>query len=79
MARVAVTNTAWTQVITTTANVLVGVEGGDVRFQTGSTTGVSFDDGHLTFAGNSIIFPAGLTVSAVAETDSAVVTTVAFG
>jgi len=79
MSRTPVPAETWTEITTTTGDVLFGVEGADVRFQTGSTSGVDLDDGYLVRVGGAIIFPTGLTVSAVCvEESTAYVTAIAF-
>ena len=80
MSRTAVPAGSWTEITTTTGDVLFGVEGADVRFQTGSTSGVDTKDGHLVRPDGAIIFPTGLTVSATCdEGTTAYVTAIAFG
>ncbi len=79
MPRTALSMTAWTSLLTTTVDTLIGVEGGDARFYTASTSGIPFEDGHLVTAGSSVIFPSGLAVSAVAMSEGVATTEINFG
>ena len=79
MARTAIAKGSWVSLGTTTVDTLFTVEGGKARIITGVTTGVNFDDGNLMSAGESIIFSAGVSVSAVTISDGVAITAIAAG
>lgn len=79
MSRNVINAGSFTSIGTTTVNTLYGVEGGSVRFFTGSTTGVEPVTGHLMQPGDSIVVPSGLSVSFYTDSTGVVVTNTLLG
>lgn len=79
MARTPIPEGSFVSLGTPTVSTLYGVEGGKVRLFTGSTVGVDPESGHLLAAGDSVVVPANLAVSAFSFTDGVVMTVTAFG
>lgn len=79
MARSPITGGSWTSILTTSVDTLVSAEGGPVRLQSGSTSGVDLDDGYYLENGDAVIFPPGLDVSANPVHRDAIVQTIDFG
>lgn len=77
--RTSLTTDTWNEVMTTTVDTLLQVEGGPVRFQTGDVSGAEKNDGVKILSDGIIIFPAGLTVSAFTKTAGVVIISVPFG
>lgn len=79
MARTGIQKGSWVSFGTTTVNTLFGIEGGNVRLLTGSTTGIPFESGVEICAGDNVILPSGLAVSFRTEKDGVAITSTNFG